>query len=61
MATEQHKHYEDMRYVLKKEKKNPNPWTANRQQAMLDRANKMDKTGKCARELAKEFKLNGPR
>lgn len=56
MATESHKKFEDIRYVLKKEQKNPNPFTANRRQAMLTRAAK-EFGDKGVKEIAKEFKL----
>lgn len=56
MATEQHKRFEDIRYVLKKEQKNPNPYTANRRQAMLTRTAK-EFGDKAVKEIAKEFKL----
>lgn len=47
--------YEDIRYVLKKEKKRPSAYTRNRQMAMLERASKIGE--KAVREIAKEFKL----
>ena len=54
--TQQHRDFEDIRHVLKNEKKNPNPWTKNRQQAMLQRADKQFGE-KAVKEVAKEFKL----
>lgn len=56
MATKSHRDFEDIRYVLKKERKNPNPYTANRQSAMLRRTEKQFGQ-KAVIEVAKEFKL----
>lgn len=56
MTTQQHKDFEDIRYVLKKEQKNPNAYTANRRDAMLRRCEKQFGS-KAVIEVAKEFKL----
>lgn len=53
--TQQSRDFEDIRYVLKKEKKRPSAYTPNRQFAMLERASKIGE--KAVREIAKEFKL----
>lgn len=54
--TKEHKDFEDIRYVLKKEQKNPNVYTNNRRDAMLRRADKQFGE-KAVKEIAKEFKL----
>lgn len=56
MATESHKDYEDIRHIMKREKKNPNVYTQNRNQAMLERT-AMKFGDKAVKEIAKEFKL----
>lgn len=56
MPTKSHKDFEDIRYVLKKEQRNPNAWTANRRDAMLKRTAKQF-GDKAVIEVAKEFKL----
>lgn len=53
--TQQSRDFEDIRYVLKKEKARPNVYTENRKQAMLERASKID--SKAAKEIIREFKL----
>ena len=55
MPSQEHRDYEDIRHVLKKEQKNPNIYTTNRRQAMLERAAKIG--DKAVKEVAKEFKL----
>lgn len=54
--TEQSKHFEDIRRHLKRERANPNVYTKNRVEAMLDDAKRIDK--KAEREIKKEFNLD---
>ena len=47
--------YEFARKIIKREERNPNPWTHNRKKAMIDRVAK-DFGDKGLKEFRKEFK-----
>ncbi len=49
------KEYEFARKIIKREQKNPNPWTANRKKAMVERIGK-DFGAKGLKEFSREFK-----
>lgn len=53
--SESTKEYEFARKIIKREAKNPNPWTANRKKAMIERVAK-DFGDKGLKEFTKEFK-----
>lgn len=53
--SESTKEYEFARKIVKREQKNPNPWTANRKKAMVERVAK-DFGVKGVKEFTKEFK-----
>ena len=53
--SESSKEYEFARKIIKREQKNPNPWTANRKKALVDRVAK-GFGEKGLKEFAKEFK-----
>ena len=53
--TRANEEYEFARKIIKREKKNPNVYSANRRQAVLERVEK-EFGGAGAKELLKEFK-----
>ncbi len=53
--THQTSEYEFARKIIKRENKNPNPWTRNRKQAMIERIHK-EFGNKGLKEFTKEFK-----